>query len=218
VTLATLTEAIDWASSRWANQRTVPTRLHTRDQEGTGLMRDEKGCKCLACTPGGSDGALGSHAHTNAFAAALDGKPDLIEKGVTRTVTCWHPLLPKGMSPRDCPECLGVGLKDQRTDLYAFPMTLALNRLRNGLASRRQPHPYGLVIVLASHGWLPEQAARSLGVSWDRAEALFLMALRRLHSHYAEGPVRTTITSSTVKWTDLSSSQQNAIVAGETAA
>ena len=192
---ATLTDAIEWARDRWANQRAVPTRLHTREEEGIGL------------------------GFTPAFRTALDGKPDTVIDQ-TRTVDCHHPLLPRGHAERDCPECNGHRVKEVRSDLYAYPMTLALHRLRNGLASRRHPHPYGLVIVLASHGWLPRQAARALELPWERAEPLFLMALRRLHSHYAEGPVRTS--RSTVErvtsWVDLSDSQRAAIEAGETAA
>lgn len=190
VTLVTLSDAIEWVTDRWANQRAVPTRLHTREEEGIGL------------------------GFTPAFAAALDGKPDTV-RSESRTVECWHPLLPKGHADRDCPECIGTRVKEVRSDLFLFPMSLALARLRNGLANRRQPHPYGLVIVLAANGWLPEKAARSLAIPWDRAEPLFLMALRKLHGRYQEGPVKTTVSSS---WVSFSESQQNAIIAGETAA
>ena len=196
MTLATLSDAIDWVRDRWANQRAVPTRLHTREEEGVGL------------------------GFTPAFRAALDGKPDTVIAS-TRTESCYHPLLSRGMSPRDCPECRGAGVKEVRSDLYAHPMTLALHRLRLGLASRRHPHPYGLVIVLASHGWDARQAARALAIHWDRAEPLFLMALRRLHGHYAEGPVDTrsrTYASRTVSWLEMSDSNRAAIEAGETAA
>ena len=216
-TLASLDEAIEWAQSRWANQRTVPSVLHESHT---------------------TEGALGAPRFTGAFAAALDGRPDTVIAS-NRTETCYHPLLPLRRPERDCPECIGTKVKEVRSDLYAFPMTLALHRLRNGLASRRHPHPYGLVVVLAAHGWMPRQAARALDLPWDRAEALFLMALRKLHSHYAEGPVKTsrstvgevryegpnvtqyTSNSRTVflgKWTDLSDSQRAAIEAGEGAA
>lgn len=188
--LPTLELAIEWVNARWANQRAVPTKLHTRDEEGIGL------------------------GFTNAFRAALDSQPDTV-MSQSRTVECWHPLLPKGHAARDCPECIGTRVKEVRSDLYAYPMTLALNRLRNDIASRRQPHPYGLVLVLASHGWLPQQAARALEIPWDRAEPLFLLALRKLHSRYQEGPVKTTVSSS---WVGFSDSQRNAIIAGETAA
>ena len=193
MTLATLSDAIDWARDRWANQRAVPTRLHTREEEGVGL------------------------GFTPAFRAALDGKPNTVIAS-TRTQSCYHPLA-LNRPARDCPECLGAGVKEVRSDLYAYPMTRALIKLRNGLASRRHPHPYGLVIVLASHGWLPQQAARALDIPWDRAEALFLMALRRLHNFYSEGPVDTrTYAPRTVGWLEMSDSQRAAIEAGETAA
>ena len=212
--LPTLELAIEWANARWANQRTVPIRLHKREEEGVGLMHDRKGCTCLACTDGPSESGLGSHAFSNAFASALDGRPDTTISQ-DRTVDCWHPLLPKGRPDRDCPECIGTRVKKVRSDLFAFPMSLALNRLRNDIASRRQLHPYILVLALASHGWQPKQAARSLDMPWDRAEPLFLLALRKLHSRYEEGPVKTTVSSS---WLALSDSQRNAITAGETAA
>ena len=193
MTLATLSDAIDWASSRWSNQRTVPTRLHTREEEGIGL------------------------GFTNSFRAALDAKPGLTED-MGGPTDCYHPLLMAGMSPRECPECHGLGVKEHRSSRYVYPMGLALHRLRNSPSSRRHPHPYAVVVVLASHSWLPQQTARALGLHWDLAEPLLLMALRKLHARYEEGPVKTTITSASVKWTDLSSSQQNAVIAGETAA
>lgn len=194
MTFTELPEAIAWARDRWSNQRAVPTRLHTREEEGIGL------------------------GFTPAFRTALDGKPDAVVTA-SRTVSCYHPLLAAGLSPRDCPECIGSGVKEARSDLYAYPMTLALHRLRRGLASRRHPHPYGLVIVLAAHGWRAPEAARALAMPWDRAEALFLMALRRLHNYYSEGPVDTrTYASRTVGWLEMSDSQRAAIEAGETAA
>lgn len=201
MTLATLSDAIDWARDRWAQQRTVPTRLHTREEEGVGL------------------------GFTPAFRVALDGKPNhktLIE--TSETCGHWQRRLPDL-----CPDCAiydkdgraiaESGLYKKRTYRYTYPMSLALHKLRLGLASRRHPHPYGLVIVLAAHGWLPQQAARALEMPWDRAEALFLMALRRLHNYYSEGPVDTrTYASRTVGWLEMSDSQRAAIEAGETAA
>lgn len=186
--LVSLDEALDWARSHWANQRTAPVRLHTRDTEGIGPF------------------------FTAGMSAALDGSPEAFSSSPS-TQRCDHPLLAPRMSPHDCPECSGSGLKEARIDRYLFPMSRALTRLHDSLGPGRQPHPYHLVIALASQNWNARAAAGSLDVHWDRASALFLLALRRLHSFYEEGPVNTRASapsSGTVAWTDKSAAQQNA--------
>lgn len=181
MTLATLHEATDWLSSHWAEQRPAPTRLHKRETEGVGLF------------------------YSAAFAAALDGSA---EASVTMTgpVDCYHPLIRAGQSPLNCPECHGFNVKEHRTDRFLFPMSRALLHLHNSMGSPRQPHPYHLILILADHGFEPRAAAASVDFNWDRAEALFLMAIRRLHSMYAAGPMRTRTTS----WIDKSDSQRDA--------
>jgi len=179
MTLGTLFDAITWTESRWDQQRPVPIRLHRAHS---------------------TDGELGAPAFTHAFATSLDASPHSITSAA-RTVSCYHPLSVK--NPRDCPECYGIGLKETRTDHYRYPMTLALARLSNMLRPRRQMHPFRLVMSLAEHGWVWQDAARSLGLYPDMAEALFLRALRQLHSRYQEGPV-------TVSWLHKSESQQHA--------
>ena len=201
-----LPEAIAWTQARWHLQREAPTRLHTRDMEPTHAAPVKKGCRCLNCTTVGhkDDAALGSHAYHPGFAAALEGNVNTI-RSESRTVACYHPLGP------DCRECLGTGVKEQRSDLYAFPMSLALRRLSAVPAQRKHPHPYALVVILASHGWDARQAARSLNLPWDRAEALFLIALRKLAARYEEGPVDTrTSTGGSITWIEKSESQQSA--------
>ena len=187
MTLATLADAIDWARSRWDNQRTPSLKLHKWETEGVGLY------------------------YSPPFAHALDA-PIHASAEITTTVNCYHPLLFRGQSPLDCPECQGHGIKDVRVHRYLYPMSVALNRLHNGLRPPRQPHPYQLVIHLAAHNWQPRAAAETTGMPWDRAEPLFLMSLRRLHAYYSEGPMRTTTSAPT--WIDKSDSQR----AAETAA
>jgi hypothetical protein len=155
-----------------------------------------------------TEGALGAPPFTAAMHAALAGKPTSVTDAL-RTVDCYHPMLVKGMSPRDCPECYGLGLKDVRVDRFRFPMTLALDRLANSwipkwLRRSGQPRAYHLVMSLAEHGWDTRKAARSMDLHWDVAEALFLRALRKLNDHYQEAPLPK------VAYVDKSESQRQA--------
>ena len=187
VSHATLHDALRWAAERWDEQRPAPVRLHRAHS---------------------TEGALGAPMYTHAFAAALDGRPNAVTDA-TRTVPCYHPLLAAGLSPRDCPECTGYGVKDVRVERYRYPMTLALSRLTKTLRQRRHPHPVRIVTALADHAWDAKATARSFDLPWDLAEALFLDALRKLHSRYEEAPV------SKGGWVSLSDAQRNAILAGE---
>lgn len=182
MTLATIADAIDWASARWDGQRTAPVRLHRAHA---------------------TDGALGAPAFSLAFARSLDETPRATS-AASRTVSCYHPMLATGMSPRDCPECLGLGIKDVAVDRYRYPMTLALSKLANSLRPRRQPHPYALILALATHGWDWRSTSRALDMHPDLGEALLLRALRQLHGRYEEGPV------GRISWIDKSDSQQQA--------
>ena len=180
MTFLTIVDAIDWAVARWDGQRPAPVRLHQAHSV---------------------DGALGGLMFTHAFASALDGSPS-VTSYATRSVPCYHPLAATRPA-RECPECFGIGVKDQRVDHYRYPMTLALSKLAKALRPRRQPHPLALVLALADHGWDWRATSRSLDVHPDMGEALLLRALRQLHSRYAEGPVR-------ISWIDKSESQQHA--------
>ena len=187
MTLATIADAIEWAESRWDGQRTAPLRLHLAHF---------------------TDGALGAPAFTHSFAATLDvytddaGNP-AETTSAARTVSCYHPMLARGKTPYDCPECQGIGVKDVNVDRYRYPMTLALTRLARVVRPRRQPHPSRLVLVLAEHGWDWRAASRAIGVYPDMGEALMLQALRQLYGRYEEGPVR-------ISWIAKSESQQHA--------
>lgn len=183
MTLDTLPAAIEWCAARWDRQRTVPLRLHESHT---------------------TDGELGAPRFTHSFMGALDGRPDQVVTD-TRTQACGHPLLAGTQATRDCPECFGVGIKDVRSDLYRYPMTLALSRLARGLPPRRSyPHPVVAVTTLAEHGWDARSAASSLGLGPDMAEAYLLLCIRRLHSRYQEGPI------ARVGWVDKSDAQRNA--------
>jgi hypothetical protein len=182
MTFASLSEGIDWTRARWDQQRPVPMRLHEART---------------------TEGALGAPPFTGAMHAALAGKPTSVTDAL-RTVDCYHPMLVKGMSPRDCPECYGLGLKDVRVDRFRFPMTLALHRLSKLLRQRRNPHPYWLILALADHGWDAHAAARALDLHWTLAEPLFLRAVRQLHDQYQEAPLPRT------SWVDKSEAQRNA--------
>jgi len=183
VTLASLPEAISWLKDHWAEQRAAPTRLHTHANEGLGPF------------------------YTPAFAAALDGSAEAYVSTIGPT-DCYHPLIRAGQSPLKCPECNGMGVKDHRTDRYLYPMSRALTRLHNQLGPGRQPHHYVLVLLLADHRFDARGAAASVDLNWDRAEALFLMAIRRLHAQYAAGPAPTR--TSGPSWIDKSDSQRSA--------
>ena len=180
MTLATIYDAIEWAESRWDAQRTAPLRLHRAHATG-------------------GDGAP---AFSAAFARSLDESPRSTTMAA-HTVSCFHPMLARGKTPYDCPECQGIGVKDVNVDRYRYPMTLALTRLARVVRPRRQPHPSRLVLVLAEHGWDWCAASRAIGVYPDMGEALMLQALRKLYSRYEEGPVR-------ISWIAKSESQQHA--------
>lgn len=183
--LASLSEAIRWTQERWDQQRTAPTRLHDSETD---------------------DGhGLGGRKFSAPFLRLLSERLDATA-AIPRTVSCHHPMLGFGLRVHECPECAGVGLKEARTELYRYPMTLALAKLQNSLPLRRSyPHPYIVVVTLAQHGWEPRATVQTLGLGWDMGEALMLHALRGLHSRYTEGPVDTR-----VSWVDRSESQRNA--------
>ncbi len=187
--LATLTDALDWASSHWEG-RPVPTRLHTRQEDGIGL------------------------GFTPAFERRLDAHPGQVTQE-ERSVVCGHPTLPPRVDIRECHECAGSGWKQAMKVVYRYPMWRAFSRLANAPNTRRAPHPTVAILCLASVGWDAEDAMLALDLpSWDYAEAYFLSAIRQLHGRFEEGPIETRRST----WTLLSESQQNAIIAGETAA
>ncbi len=187
--MASLPDALRWAEGHWDMNRVAPIRLHESHT---------------------TDGALGGLRYSRAMLTTLSAQPSDVMAD-ERTASCGHPLLKMGQPGRDCPECWGVGVKTICTDRYRYPMWRALNALQNALRPRRQPHPYSLILDLAEHAWDARAAARSRGIPWDLAEALYLRALRQLHGRYQAGP----IASRRPSWLDMSDSQRNTIEAGE---
>lgn len=185
MSLGSLDEAIAWVRDRWQLQRTPPTRLHSRETEGVGLFYSPR------------------------FGHSLDAPIDA-HSSISGTVNCYHPLIAARMSPHDCPECLGMGIKQHRSERYLWPMSFALTRLHASLGAGNQVHPYALVIYLAEHDWDARATAASMELDYGQASVLFLVALRRLHGFYAEGPTPTRTTT----WIQKSDSQR----AAETAA
>lgn len=175
----TLADAIDWARPRW-QERPVPTRLHDRDL----------------------DGQLGLR-YSHPFIRELDAHPgQFVETEITED--CYHPLLVRGDSPRDCRACLGAGVKTVRRVRYRYPMWRAFNRLLRDNAPRPHlPSPAQVVVTLAGNDWNAPGAARSLALPWEVAEALLLMSLRKLHHYFFEAPVVSS-------WVDKSDSQRSA--------
>jgi hypothetical protein len=193
--LPTLQAALEWASKHW-DGRNPPYTLNVHD----------------------TDGELGGLAYSKAFMGYLSATPNQTTVD-SRSVTCHHPTLPLGRAEKDCAECWGTGIKEARSLRYRWPMWRAVTKIQNCLRPRNEPHPYALILTLASYGWDARHAAQAEGLPWDYAEASFLRAIRQLHGRYEEAPVDTRrSTTHAAAWTDLSVSQQNAITAGETAA
>ena len=177
---ASLADAIDWAQDRW-HERPVPLRLHDRDV----------------------DGQLGLR-YSWPFIRELDAHPgQCIEADVTEP--CYHPTLYRGDSPRDCPACLGAGVKTVRRVRYRYPLWRAFNRLlRDNPTRPHLPGPARCVVSLAGSDWDGRDTTRRLGLTWDVGEALLLMSLRKLHHYYAEAP------TGRPSWVDKSDSQRKA--------
>jgi len=193
--LPTLQTALDWLERHW-DGRNPPYTLNVHD----------------------TDGELGGLAYSKAFESYLSATPNQTTID-SRTVTCHHPTLPKGRAEKDCDECWGTAVKQVQSLRYRWPMWRAITKMQNALRPRNEPHPYALILVLARYDWSPQKAATELGLPWEYAEASFLRAIRQLHGRYEEAPVDTRRTAThAAPWTELSISQQNAIVAGETAA
>lgn len=175
-----LVEAIEWARPRW-QERPVPLRLHDHDLEGQVGLR-----------------------YSAAFSRELHAHPGMtVEHEMTED--CYHPTLYRGDSPRDCPACLGMGVKTVRRERYRYPMWRAFNRLlRDNSTSPSLPSPAQCVVTLAGAGWDASEATRRLHLSWDSGEALLLLSLRKLHHYFAEAPM------GRPSWIDKSESQRNA--------
>jgi hypothetical protein len=200
--LPTLAAALEWASKHW-DGRNPPYTLNVHDTEGE----------------------LGGLAYSKAFIGYLSATPNqTTEETVTAPCQHWARKLPAlcpvcGVRDRDGKVIAETNVYSKTVLRYRWPMWRAITKLQNALRPRNEPHPYALILVLARYGWQPRSAARELGLPWDYAEASFLRAIRQLHGRYEEAPVDTRrSTSHAAAWTELSVSQQNAIIGGETAA
>jgi hypothetical protein len=199
MTFATISEAIDWTREHWHAQRPVPIRIHSHETEGIGLF------------------------YAPAFAAAMDGSP-YAKTEIETSESCGHWRRVGSALCLDCAifdetgkPIAETGVYKKRSVRFVYPMSAALTTVRNSLRPARQPHPYRLIVEIASHDWDWRAAARANARPLDIAEALYLQALRRLSGHYQDRPSlsRRDVTRT---WVDLSDSQRNAIEAGETAA
>lgn len=203
--LPTLEAALDWAERHW-DLRTPPHRLTKAETEGE----------------------LGGRALSKAFERFLSATPNQ-EVKETVTAPCLHWSRPQGSLCEVCGVRDGTGKVIAETGTYQkhvlryrWPMWRAITRLQNALRERNQPHPYALILTLATAGWDARAAAKAAGLPWDYAEAAYLRAIRQLHGRYEEAPIDTRRSASkaqgSIAWTELSESMQNAIQAGETAA
>lgn len=162
--LETLPEAIAWLRQKW-DGRPIPMRLHDRDTEGEGGLR-----------------------FSGAFLAFLRARP-FDAQTTEETDVCHHPQL-TGDYIRACPDCWGIGTREYTRTRYRYPMWAALRCIENVPAIRpNHPSPYMCIALIVGSGWNARNAATVSGLSWDTAEGLFLMAIRRLHGRYRSGPV-----------------------------
>lgn len=152
-----------------------------------------------------TDGALGGLRYSGAFTATL-GWSSRTSVRTTDTRPCGHPMN-RGQS-RDCPECDGLGVKEVLVDRYPHPMSTALVELRKETTLPGFVPSLAVIYALASAAWRPRVAMQLLGIE---DEAIILRAIRRLFGKYQAGPVVS------VGWTQMSESQQKAVVDGEAA-
>lgn len=175
--LADLPTAIEWLREHWDGQREAPVRLHEAHT---------------------TDGALGGLRYSGAFTATL-GWSSRTSVRTTVTQRCSHPM--NSGRERDCPECMGVGVKDVTVDRYPHPMSTALVELRKETTLPGFVPSLNVIYALASAAFRPRVAMQLLGLE---DEAILLRAIRRLFGKYQAGPV------ASVGWTDKSESQQMA--------
>lgn len=184
--METIGSAIAWTRSHWDEQSTPPIRLHVHEVS--------------------PDDVLGSPKMSSGFWRHLQGDAHAVSS-VREEVPC-----PLRAEP-DCARCGGLGYTIVERFSYRWPMTTALARLakaRPKLASPIYPHPYRLVIALASNGWNVGRAAAAIGRpasspdEYATLEAVFLSALRQLHGRYASAPLPSP------SWVDKSDAQRSA--------
>jgi hypothetical protein len=168
----TLDIALSWVIPRW-QERPVPIRLHDWDTDGIVGLR-----------------------YSAAFGSLLDSHSGQTTHA-ERTMPCSHGMRRPGEL---CPSCsirdvtgrpiVESGVITTSSERYKFPMLRAFERLDKDLPTRPHfPSPSTLVVLLSVTGWDARRSAEVLGLSWEVAEPLLLMALRKLFHYYQEGPI-----------------------------
>lgn len=209
--LADLPSAIEWLREHWDGQREAPVRLHeSHTTDGDPLTRAEindirAAAGSKAAPVRAPEMAVGGQAFSGRFMATLNWQPRQSYQ-ITMTQTCSHPM--NGGRERDCPECLGVGVKDVTVDRYPHPMSTALYELRKETTLPGFVPSLAVIYALAASAFRPRVAMQLLNIE---DEAIILRAIRRLFGKYQAGPVVS------VGWTQMSESQQKAVVDGEAA-
>ena len=204
--VATYPEAVRWLRSAWTTLPVAPQAIHSREIEELSQ--------------------LGSHRFSAGMWRVLADSPYATEEA-TEESECRH----EAQSPARrragdiCPTC---GIYDGEGKLiaergtlsrsryrYRSPMAAALSSLSRGVPPPPgRPSSVDVIVALAWSGWHLPTMAEALGmpiVSDDHRktlEAMVLMHVRKLYSRYSSGPV-----ARGPKWSELSDSQQNAIVA-----
>ena len=187
--VADIHSALSWLKAAWTTLPVPPVRLHDRDVE--------------------DQSQLGSHRFSSPMWRILVGRPT-DEYDASESVMCQHPQLRSG-NAFDCPDCQGSGYYEHRVRRYRSPMSAALHRLsKMPSPSDGTPAPMDYILALQSSDWNVWRAAMLLRLSpvsedhWRTIEAMFLLAIRRLHQRYSVGPV------ARVGWVDKSDSQRQA--------
>jgi hypothetical protein len=187
--LATLPLALEWLRSHVDELADVPIRLHDHAV--------------------GDKDALGAPRFSGAFWHRLVGSAYATHVARLEE-SCYHPMKHQA----ECPECFGTNVKTTQRDVYDRPLSAAMVSLAKIPApSLGTPSPVQYILALLQAGLVIEPAAylvRIPIVSADHrltVEAMFLRAIRQLHSRYSSGPI------GGPKWTDMSESQRNAIQA-----
>jgi hypothetical protein len=189
--LASLAEAIAWIEAHWDGQRAAPLRLHVRGEEGRFTVQGSADTRTATYS---IDDRLGSPPFSHAFMATLDGSA-AATMVVTITTSCSHPGRIPGTACAMCAIYDGeghalteTGVYERDVERYRYPMTLALTRLANTLHPPGQPHPYWLVVTLASSAWDADAVVNRLELGGE-VETWLLRAIRQLHARYEEGRV-----------------------------
>ena len=188
-----MVEALTWLRDvATTDERLPPTKLHSLDTV--------------------TQGELGAPAMTTAFVRHLVAQHwDKTDAVVS--VKCPNHRDDEWRINLSCPTCGGNGFYEVVRSRWRYPFWHSRELLKLKLSIRPgQPSPSQIVdLVIAMEydvrmAWLITDIA--IPVSWDAYEALTLMAIRDLHRRFSLGPTPR-------RWTELSESQQQAIVSGE---